>query len=720
MNKSQRIPIDPNTPTADNHIIVKLDQDVDTLEFLSMNLGINDVYPDFNANYGVLVGRVTANGGVGISNAKISVFIPLDSVDANISEIVSVYPYVNPSDKNNDGKRYNLLPRVAQIDPNTGVSSPKQPFGSFPIKPELVTNLEFLDVYKKYYKYTALTNNAGDYMIFGAPVGTQTVHLSVDITDIGQYSMTPAAMVTNLGYSPNLFTDSGSKIKPSNDLDDLPNIETQEISVDIVPFWGDATNFTIGITRQDFRIRATLVNTFTIFGSSFTDGSDAMWGENYDSTRELDELFRAREDANTTIGMFSKRIGIISEQIYYYPPNISDADIDAGNVDPTTDMLLLDKTEYSSYKRDGDFVLLISCNRNKIITDEQGNPVPVDYTSVNGIFTEFRGFVVFEMNSDAVPMNFTGSIGNNTTLTPFRMKLKFPQYAPMAKSFGVPNSGAIDLNTPDTKTWRKEHFKFQANKFYSVSRFHPTVFHSAKSTEDNDTIRFFTHDAINVPYNYDPFFTSGIIATGDYQDYVNSSAQFPTNTHAAGNLAAFGSNWMNLSIYFPQIGYLSKGYAYLNYVRSTDLFQYQYASGSGGHDNHNNRFYYQNNAQPIAAGQTNTIWMARSDIHWTDFIEVPTLDIKKMASIASKGFTNQDVAGGLTSTKYRNGTYTPAGWSAPCPFARNGTASDGSNIHQSGTVNGDPTQGQDPKTYFYMGFDSSDCIEYLFELGLIT
>ena len=101
-NKSQRIYIDPNTPSVDSHIIVKLDQDVDTLEFLSMNLGINDVYPDFNANYGVLVGRVTANGGVGISNAKISVFIPLDSVDANISEIVSVYPYVNPSDKNND------------------------------------------------------------------------------------------------------------------------------------------------------------------------------------------------------------------------------------------------------------------------------------------------------------------------------------------------------------------------------------------------------------------------------------------------------------------------------------------------------------------------------------------------------------------------------------------------------------------------------------------
>jgi hypothetical protein len=687
-----------------------------------MTLGVNDVYQNFNADYGVLIGRVLANGGVGIPNAKISVFIPLDSTDANIGKIASIYPYINPTDKNNDGKRYNLLPRVAIIDPNSGIVSPKQPFGSFPIKPELVTNLEFLNVYKKYYKYTALTNDAGDYMIFGVPVGTQTIHLSVDITDIGKYSMTPAAMVINLGYSPNLFTENNTRIKSSNDLGDLPHIEIQEISVDIVPFWGDTTNFTIGITRQDFRIRATLVNTFTIFGSSFTDGNDAMWGAEKETTRELDDLFYARTDANTTVGMFSKRIGIISEEVYYYPPNISDTDIDNGNVkDDGSDMLLLDKTQYSSYKRDGDFVFLISCNRNKIITDEQGNQVPVDYTSTNGIFTEFRGFVILEITSDAIPMNFTGSIGNKTILTPFRMKLKFPQYASMGKSFGVPNKTNVplELNTAETIAWRKQNFKFQANKFYSVSRFHPTVFHSSTNTGDNDIIRFFTHDAINVPYNEYPFWSSGIILTGDYQDYYNSQAQFPTNTHMKDNLPAFGSNWMNLTIYFPQIGFLSQGFAYVNYVRSTDLFQYQYASGSGGHDDHNNRFYYQNNAQPIAAGQLNTAWMARSDQHWTDFIEVPTFDIKKMANLTTKGFTNQDVASGLTSNKYRNGSYTPVGWSAPCPFARDGTASDGSNIHQSGKINGDPTKGTDPKTYFYSGFDSSDCIEYLFELGLV-
>jgi hypothetical protein len=712
MNKSQRIYLNTGTTTTDKYIITQLEQDVDIIEFMSMDIYTIDAYQNFNSDYGVLVGRVIANGGVGIPNAKISIFIPLTDTDAQDGTIASIYPYKTPRDKNSDGKRYNLLPRVSQYNPTTGIYKPNQPFGSFPIKPEIVTNQDFLGVYKKYYKYTTLTNSAGDYMIFGVPIGTQTVHMSVDITDIGQYSMTPASMVTNLGYSPNLFTDNNSRIKPSNDLNDLPNIETQEVSVDIIPFWGDTANFTIGITRQNFRIRATLVNTFTIFGSSFTDGDNAMWGDDIEAGRNADELFRARDDANITVGMFSKRIGIIDEQVYYYPPNISDADIDAGNVDPTTDMILLSKTEYSAYKRDGDFVLLISCNRNKIITDDQGNPIPVDYTSPNGIFTEFRGFVIFDISGDVIPMNFTGSIGDNTTLVPFRMKMKFPQYATMGNSFGIPNTGPIDPNTPQTVAWRKENYKFQANKFYSVSRFQPTVFHSSTNDDNNDTTRFFTHDAINVPYNQDPFWASGVIVTNDYGEYVNSQAQFPTNVQLSSGINGFGSNWMNLSIYFPQIGYLNRGFAYVNYVRSTTLFQYQFASGAGGHDNHNNRFYYQNNTQPIAAGQFNTIWMARSDQHWTDFIEVPTKDIKEMLTVATKGFTNLNLTG--IQGNYRNATYTPAGWSAPCPFAF-----DGNGIHQSGRLNGNPMAGPDPNTYFYKGFNTSDCIEFLFELGLI-
>ena len=113
MNKSQRIYLstgDTSNENQDKYIKVKLEQDIDTLEFMSLRLGTADVYQNFNADYGVLVGRVLANGGIGIPNAKISIFIPIDDDDAQNPEIYSFYPYTTPRDKNNDGKRYNLLP----------------------------------------------------------------------------------------------------------------------------------------------------------------------------------------------------------------------------------------------------------------------------------------------------------------------------------------------------------------------------------------------------------------------------------------------------------------------------------------------------------------------------------------------------------------------------------------------------------------------------------
>ncbi|MFA5207215.1 MAG: hypothetical protein WC428_00795 [Candidatus Paceibacterota bacterium] len=687
MNKSQRIFLNNNAAIADSHITVKLDQDVDTLEFLSMSLSTKDVYQDFNADYGVLIGRVLANGGIGIPNAKISIFIPLTDEDANNSEISSIYPYINPTDKNNEGKRYNLLPRVSQVN-SFGISSPKQPFGSFPIKPELVTNLEFLNVYKKYYKYTALTNGSGDYMIFGVPIGTQTVHLSVDITDIGKFSMTPASMVTNLGYSPNLFTDNGSKIKLSTDLNDLPNIETQEISVDIVPFWGDTENFTIGITRQDFRIRSVLNNTFVLFGSSFTDGDNSMWGEESHSAVRVGELFRARNDANTTVGMYSKRNGRITEKIYYYPPTVTDAQINSGSVDPTTQMLVLDPSEYSTYKRDGDFVFIVSCNRAKIITDDFGNEVSVPFDSINGIFTEFRGFVTLEYTNDAIPMNFTGSIGADSKLVPLRYKLKFPQYAARNASF------AKAENT-NTNNWRKISFKFIGGKLYSFAKFHGLTYNEDYPDADqffqdhSDNNGFFRKTTPNLPTN-DPFWNVGIIVNGNYGNYINSNQQFPSNATNGSMGGVFGANWMNLSIYFPQIGFQSEGSWRSLRVYSADNFARQ------TEDNTDNSFFFFDNTQKIAASEFNTKWFARSDLNWTDIIEIPKQDILAMNNVTKKGFTELDPATPLGNT-YRNKTKIPTGWAAACPI----TAGVGSN------------------TYFYKGINKANCIEFVVSLGLV-
>jgi len=714
MNKSQRIYLSE----GDNfYIKIRLEQDVDTFEFMSLKISADDVYQDFNADYGVLVGRVIGNGAIGIPNAKVSIFIPITQEDETDGEITSVYPYKTPRDKNNEGKRYNLLPRVPRINYNTKQPEPPQAFGSFPLKEEMFTNEILLGVYKKYYKYTATTNDAGDYMIFGVPIGTQTVHMSVDITDIGKYSIKPAAMVTNLGYAEANFTDNNTKIKPSSDLDDLPHIETQEIDVDVIPFWGDVENFEIGITRQDFRIRATLVNTFVVFGSAFTDGAETLTGYNDGTEREIRDLYLGVPNSDLNNGydgsfgprITTKRIGKIDEKIYYYPNTVSDNNIDSNNVnDDASDMLLLSEKDYTKYKRNGDFVYIINCNRNKVITNEYGEDVEVGEDNPNGIYTKFRGFFTLEFTNQELPMVGVGTLKSDNPddmILPYRIRLKFPQHATDFHGFEYPNSS-------NTSKWRKQHKNFQAGKYYSFSKFHGLTYNDQNTD---------SHNFIG-SYNENGFFNqnSGEEVVNNakkgyernvgniFIDDVSGSQMVPNYSFdftfpglpVTITYNYFGSNWLNLSIYFTQLGYTNSSVSKIKKVRTPDFFHPQ-----GENDATKNDYFVLDNAMPIAAGQVNTKWFARSDLHWTDIIEVPFDDIKNMNDYEYKGFT-KNVIPTLQGNEYRNGSYTPSGWSAPCPY-------------DGGKVDGDPSNGNDNEIYFYKGLGDADCIQYLFELGII-
>ena len=699
MYNSQKIEVSTNNSNVDKNIKVNLVQDVDTLEIMTLKIDTKDVYNNFNADYGVLIGRVNANGGVGISNVRVSIFIPLDEDDMSNGNIVSLYPYETPRDKNKEGKRYNLLPRVSKKDPNTGEIIPKQPFGSFPIKEEIVTNKTQLEVYKKYYKYSTVTNNSGDYMIFGVPVGTQIVHMSCDITDIGEYSMNPAAMVTNLGYSANLFTDNGTKIKPSNDLNDLPNIETQEVSVDVIPFWGNVENFEVGITRQDFRIRAELVNTFVIFGSMYTDGDKSMWGDNYlDNIRRVGELYRTTDEAEYQTSISSKRIGEVTEAIYFYPNTISDDEIN--NVDPTKNMVKLSKTEYSVYKRDGDFIFIINCNRKKVITNINGDKIIVDNNSPNGVFTEFKGFITLEYTKKELPMDFDSNIGNNTKITPFRCKIKIPQHADRNHSFRKETTSDLTSET-DTNNWRKQYKTFKSNEFYSVSKFHGLVYNKSESKDANEDTGFITSDKINdAVIGSDCWSTVGIIQTSDNldKDIGNEKYEMPSNSTNNGNVEYFGGNWMNFTIHLPQIGFFTGD----NDVARNTVGGMRFNTNFS--QNFKSDYYYNDNTQEIVGGDFNTKYFTRSDLHYTDFIHIPKKDINSIYTYGHKGFKLSEINAGadaLIGDEYKNGE-------DDCPY-------------HGGRLNANPDNvTTDPETYFFRGFGESDALGFLVELGIVN
>ena len=686
MNKSYRIKTNIGSNT-NKHIKLKLEQEVDHFEILSLKIDQKDVYQKFNCNHGVLVGRVNGNNAVGIPNAKISIFIPITDEDKLRPEIVALYPYENPRDENFNGKRYNLLPRVA-TERSDGQIKPKQPFGSFPTKQEIVTNSTTLEVYEKYYKYSTVTNEVGDYMLFGVPTGVQTVHMSVDITDIGRFSMTPATMVTNLGFPENLFIDNTTKIKDSNDLDDLPNIETQEIAVNIIPFCGDDELFDIGITRQDFRIRAQIVSTFTLFGTSFTDGIDHMWADGSEDSgvRRIRELYRSRNEYGTpSIG--TKTTYEIKEKIYVINSNISDADADAGNFDTTNDVRLLSPTEYTKFIRGGDFVYVIPCNRNKIIINELGQETPVSNDFNGGIFTTFRGFIIFEYEESTIP-SIVEDLGNNLRARAIRMRYKFPQSANRGNSF---------ISTEDSRieNWRKQHFNFEFNKIYSVAQFYGTVGNDTSDDSSQTTTNDFgTQDHLNDVTSTSIRYNVGAILTSDFDGNINDIYEFPNNHGNPPSIAGqFLGNWMNFAIHFNQIGYATSSNGLDFGWRVTSSLTPEY-------NNDRTHFLY-DNAQEIAGGDVNTKWLGRSDLHYTDFIEVPLTDVINLNNVNLKGFTETQLNGlGITlQGDYKNGE-------DPCP-------------ENGGKLDANPANGTDTEIYFYRGLIGSDCISLLKELSII-
>ena len=266
MGQSYRISTDFGVNKTIN---VNLEQEFEFLEILSLKIQQADLYTRSCSDYGVLVGRVTANNGLGIPNARVSVFIPIDSIDESDPIISSIYPYKSPQDKNEDGYRYNLLPYVKSYSNHAAT-------GTLPSRLDVLTGDTASKIFDKYYKYTAKTNESGDYMIFGTPLGIQTIVIDIDLSDIGEFSLSPQDLI-RLG----LATESqllGNKFNSSVDLNSLPQIINIVKTVDISPLWGDETLCQIAINRLDFDLREDanieITPTSTFIGSIFTSSDN--------------------------------------------------------------------------------------------------------------------------------------------------------------------------------------------------------------------------------------------------------------------------------------------------------------------------------------------------------------------------------------------------------------------------------------------------------------
>jgi len=227
-------------------INVQIDQEFEFLEILSLKIQQSNIYTRSCSEYGVLVGRITANNGFGIPNARVSVFIPIKTADESNPIISSIYPYKSPTDKNSDGYRYNLLPYEKSYSKHAAT-------GTLPTRLDVLTGLTAVEIYDTYYKFTAKTNESGDYMIMGAPLGEQTIVMDVDLSDIGDFSLTPQDLI-RMGLATEAQV-AGSKFRSSTDLSSLPQIITLTKNAEISPLWGDPTICQIAVNRVDFDLR---------------------------------------------------------------------------------------------------------------------------------------------------------------------------------------------------------------------------------------------------------------------------------------------------------------------------------------------------------------------------------------------------------------------------------------------------------------------------------
>jgi hypothetical protein len=277
MPKSYRIRtqlgINQNIPVK---IPIVLEQNFDTLEILSLAIRPDDIYIRSCADYGIVCGRIFCNNGFGIPNARVSVFVPIEDIDTQNDYITSLYPYTNFTDINDDGYRYNLLPY-------TQSHSGHVPTGTFPERLDVLTDKPLIQVYEKYYKFTVKTNESGDYMIFGLPLGQQTLFMQVDLSDIGEFSLTPQDLI-RMGLATE-DTVNGSKFKSSTNYAELPQIITVQKTVQIEPFFGEFEICNYNIARVDFDLTSEnnvkLEPTAVFMGSIISTDDTQKIGKNF-------------------------------------------------------------------------------------------------------------------------------------------------------------------------------------------------------------------------------------------------------------------------------------------------------------------------------------------------------------------------------------------------------------------------------------------------------
>ena len=443
---------------APNVLNVKLQQTYDMLEVLSLKLSQTNTYNFYESSYGIVVGRVLANDAFGIPNAKVSIFIEVN--DAESIAAKGIYPFTSIRDTDAEGVRYNLLP-------DEQISACYQNVGTFPNKRLVLDNNDIIEIFDKYWKYTTVTNEAGDYMLFGIPTGDQQLHVDVDLSDIGVLSQRPRDMIYK-GYNSKLF-ESPNKFKQSKNLDSLSQIFSQNKGVYVYPYWGDTSNTeeTIAITRCDIQLEYKFEPTCVFMGCIVTDQGENAIGKSCAAT-EGNGRMEKLSTGEGSIEMIRKTLDGKVEEYQIQGNRLIDSD--------------------------GVWCYQIPMNLDYVRMDEYGNIVPTDDPN-KGIPTRTR--VRFRISLDKTP-NDAEARKRCMLLVPNNPRLDETDYPIFSRT--------KEIDYEFGSTTRDEDYKdLFWNKVYTVKSFIPRLQKNSSESNRKHTgikaVNYYGEGTNPIPYN---------------------------------------------------------------------------------------------------------------------------------------------------------------------------------------------------------------------------
>jgi hypothetical protein len=439
------------------NIPISLMQEYNSFEILSLKMNVDENYNSYTSTEGIVVGRVsTANNGLGIPNVRVSIFVPKGQYSQTDEEEV-LYPFSSPNDKDGDRVRYNLLPSESDVDCY-------QVIGTLPTKRKVLDNETVCEVFEKYYKYTTVTNEAGDFMLTNIPVGKQRIHIDADLSDIGPFlSQRPYDMIENLGFDKNKF-DSTRQFKTSKDLDSLAQVISQTKSVYVYPYWGDVTEHSsdLKITRTDLSLNYEFKTSAIFIGSIITDKQSNSIRQNCTATNDAGKM----SDMITGAGRIEMIRKTVDDKIEQYRIK--------------GDMLINDN---------GVWCYMIPMNLDYVRTDEYGNIIPTDDPN-KGVPTRARvrfRITLNQMDSDEdAHKRCSYLVPNNPKTT----DEKFLKENDADYSFG-------------SDTWDESFVDLFWNKVYSVKSYVPQIQKTTRPTNRKHTgVKMVNHYGDNNPFPY--------------------------------------------------------------------------------------------------------------------------------------------------------------------------------------------------------------------------